>query len=189
MARASATDLPLTIQVTSSQEPYAIVLAGGFLYLSAGLITSLETEAELAGLMAHAVAHMAAHHGRRLAAFSQPPDSAVPIVFLGSWGGICTRLGSGSAAPVAWRRFARAFEDEADWLALEYLYQTEYDPRGLISGFQRLSPARAYEAPVGAVKRGFRERLEDLLRGMPECVVSTSAFDQVKARLKAAPGR
>jgi len=183
LARVAATAAPVTVQVTGSQEPYGIVLPGGFLYLSAGLITTMETEAELAGVMAHAVAHIAARHWMRRAARSQGPDSVISIVLLGGVGGVCLRLGSGSVVPETHGRFARAFEDEADWMALEYLHHTRYDPRGLASGLLRLPAARSYGTAPPA---GFQERLDDLLRGTPECVVSSSAFDQVKARLKAA---
>ncbi len=184
LVRASGASFPVTTKVTDSRQPDLSVLPGGFLHFSSGLIAGLETEAELAGVMAHAIAHIAARHGSRLVEGPRPAGKLVPLVFLpGRWGGLCTRLSGRTLLPVALQSKARAFEEEADWTAVEYLREARYDPHALISGFRRLQADGSSAAPLEE-KPALQQRIEEALRAMPEHVVNASAFDQVKARLK-----
>ena len=185
LVRHSNVKFPVTIKVIGSQQATAAALPGGFLFVSSGLIIRAETEAELAGIMAHQIAHIAALHGTRQAGRVQAAHLAtVPLIFWGGWGGICTRLAAGAGIPVGFLSVARSFEEEADLLALQYLYKAGYDPSALFTIFEKLSSGRQTKPQPLA-----DDRVKELLQARPEYVVTTSMFQDVKARLAAAPNR
>jgi len=137
IARGVTLDIPLTLKLLDTREPEVIALPGGFLYLSSGLIVRLVGEAELAGVLAHAIAHLAAHHGTQPLHVSNL--ASIPIIFLGGWRGVCTRLPHGKAPfPVALKSASARWEAEADQLALDYLHRAGYDPIPLAPIFERL---------------------------------------------------
>jgi predicted Zn-dependent protease len=137
IARGVTLDIPLTLKLLETQEPEVIALPGGFLYLSSGLIVRLEGEAELAGVLAHAVAHLAAHHGTQPVHVSNL--ASIPIIFMGTWRGVCTRLTSGKVLiPLSMKSTYARWEAEADQLALDYLHRAGYDPVPLAPIFDRL---------------------------------------------------
>lgn len=141
VARAVALDIPLTLKLLDTREPQVIVLPGGFLYLSSGLILRLQGEAELAAVLAHAIAHFSAHHGTRPVATSSV--ASVPIIFMGSWRGVCTRLVTEKVLlPVAVTSAWARWEAEADQLAPGYLRRAGYDPVPLAPIFDRLRAPR-----------------------------------------------
>lgn len=151
LAQHSGVTFVVTVKVIDSGEARAIALPGGFLFVTSELIVRAGTEAGLAAQMAHQIAHIAARHGMRLASRSQEGDgSAVPLVFAGGWGGVCTRFPPGPLVPDSLKRFLRGFEQEADLLASEYLHKAGYSSAN----------------------------------DQPE-VVTTSTFDEVRARLAA----
>jgi predicted Zn-dependent protease len=161
LARHSGVSFSFSIKVIDSGAARAIALPGGFLFVTSGLIVRSGTEAELAALMAHQIAHIAARHGMRLASRSQGTSaSTVPLIFAGGWTGVCTRFPPGPLVPNSLQRFLRGFEQEADLLASEYLHKAGYDPTTL----------------------GPQPPADD----QPK-VVTTSTFDDIKARLTAAP--
>src|SRR5215470_13226652 len=65
LVRNSDSQVPFTIKVIESDDINAFALPGGFFYVDSGLIDAAETEAELAGVMAHEIAHVAACHVAR----------------------------------------------------------------------------------------------------------------------------
>jgi predicted Zn-dependent protease len=134
-------DIPLTLKLLDTRNPEVIALPGGFLFLSSGLIVRLEGEAELAGVLAHAIAHLAAHHGTRPVRTSN--IASIPIIFMGTWGGVCTRLTSGKVlVPLSMKSAWAQWEVEADQLALDYLHRAGYDPVPLAPIFDRLGAPR-----------------------------------------------
>jgi predicted Zn-dependent protease len=110
------------IRLTGSSQEYATVLANGVQYLSAGLAKRLENEMELAGLLAHQLAH------RQVVGI---PTYVTPCVL--SPFGISDEFGP-----------ARNREQEATVQALSYLKTAGYDPTGLLDLFSKL----AYEHPA-----------------------------------------
>ncbi len=128
---AAGTAVPLTIRLVSAEEPVAAAFPGGYLVLSSGLIRRAGNESELAGMMAHQIAHIAARHG---AAKPASAGSTIPI----TWNGICTRMNEGVLLPMALRQSSLKWEVEADALAREYLEKAGYDAAGLTAVFQRL---------------------------------------------------
>jgi predicted Zn-dependent protease len=138
IAKASGIGYPLTFRAIDTPNPVGAALPGGYVYVSSGLITRAEDEAELAAVLAHEIAHIAARHG-------MPPLGAVPPVYIGSSGGFCSRFETGAVLPKTFDKSAPAYEKEADALALDYLRKAGYDPDALWTMFSRL---RAHSSPA-----------------------------------------
>ncbi len=89
--------------------------------------------------MAHEIAHVAARHGTRQATRGQIINYAsIATIFLGGWTGYAIRQGAGLAIPMGFLTFTRAFEREADFLGLQYLYKAGYDPTSFVDFFEKL---------------------------------------------------
>jgi predicted Zn-dependent protease len=114
-------------------------LPGGFLYVNRGLIEAADNEAELAGMIAHEAAHIAARHGAEQASKANLINwASLPLIFLGGWGGFVANQAAGIAVPLTFLKFSRGAEKEADRLAAQYLWKTGYDPQALITFFEKL---------------------------------------------------
>jgi beta-barrel assembly-enhancing protease len=195
LVRNSDSKIPVTIKVIRDDSPNAVSIPGGFCYVNTGLILTAATEAELAGGMAHEIGHIAARHATRTATRQQVGQLAtIPLIFIGGWGGYGSRQGAGALLPVAFRGLDRAFETEADLLGLEYMYKTGYDPEGMVDIFEKID-ALAKQKP-GRIAQMFadhpltgdrivtaQKNIQEYLKARLEYVVTTSEFDDVKARL------
>src|ERR1700745_4388651 len=201
LVRNSDAQVPFTIKVIDSDEINAFALPGGFLYVTSGLILTATDEAELAGVMAHEIAHFAAHHATRQMTDSQLLNLAtVPLIFVGGGIGLAVQEAARIAAPLTLTKFSRTFEAEADYLGVEYLYQAGYDPNAFISFFERVQ-ALERQNP-GAISKMFsnhpqtsdriRKAQSEIVRILPTreaYVISTSDFDEMNARLQAIENR
>ncbi|HKX28105.1 MAG TPA: M48 family metallopeptidase [Blastocatellia bacterium] len=192
--------VPVTVKVIDSSEVNAFALPGGFLYVNRGLIEAADNEAELAGVIAHETAHIAARHGVEQASkgdlFSW---ASLPLIFLGGAGGLIVNQVAGIAVPLGFLKFSRGAEKEADRLAAQYLWKTGYDPQALITFFEKLQ-AQEKKDP-GRLQKIFRthpmnkDRIEDaqeLLVRFPvksEYQLNSSDFMAVKERLGARGSR
>lgn len=195
LVRNSDAKVPFTIKVIDSDEVNAFALPGGFFYVNSGLIKKAEDEAELAGVMAHEIAHVAARHGTRQATRGQIANLvSIPLIFLGGWGGYAVRQAAGFAVPMTFLKFSRGFEKEADLLGVQYLYATGYDPSEMVEFFERLQAmekrktgklAAAFKThpPTGKRIKIVQKTIDELLPSKPEYLVSTSEFADVKQRL------
>jgi hypothetical protein len=186
--------VPFVIKVIDADEINAFALPGGFFYVNKGLILAAETEAELAGPMAHEIAHVAARHGVEQASKGQIVNwGSLPLIFLGGWGGFAIRQAAGLAIPVGFLRFSRGAEYEADTLAVQYLWASGYDPHAMSSFFEKLQ-AQEGKKP-GTMAKIFSthpmvgdriEKVNSLIARFPErseYTINTSEFMQVKSRL------
>lgn len=203
LVRNSDAKVPFTIKVIDSDDINAMALPGGFFYVNTGLILAADDEAELAGVMAHEIAHVAARHQTRNMTRAQYASLAtIPLIFvINSWGVYqATNMAMSVAVPAVFMKFNRADEAEADYLGLQYLYKAGYDPQGLISVFEKVK-ALDKQKP-GTLAKVFsdhpptpdrilkcQDEIRNVLPPRPEYILDTSEFDQVKARLAALENR
>jgi len=192
LVRNSDAKVPFTIKVVESDEINAFALPGGFFYVNSGLILAADDESELAGVMAHEIAHVAARHGTENASKGQLVNIAsLPLIFLGGVGGFAIRQAAGFLIPMQFLQFSRKAEAEADYLGVQYLYKTGYDPGAAVSFFEKLQ-ARENAKP-GSVSKMFsthpptgdriemtKKNIEAVLPDKEQYVVTTSEFQQVK---------
>ncbi len=197
IVRNSDAQVPFTIKVLDDPEVNAFALPGGFFYVNSGLIKLADTESELAGVMAHEIAHVTARHGTRQATRGQIANLAsIPLaIFLpGGWLGYGIYQGVNFAVPMAFLKFSRGFEKEADFLGLQYMYKAGYDPTSMITFFERIQAqqkrkqsavGKAFSShpPTGKRIKLIQEDMGEILPARPQYVVNTSEFQNVKERL------
>jgi beta-barrel assembly-enhancing protease len=201
LVRNSDAKVPFTIKVVDSEEVNAFALPGGFFFVNSGLVLKAESEAELAGVMAHEIAHVAARHGTRQATRGQLINyGSIPLIFMGGWTGYAIRQGLGLAIPLGFLSFSRGFESEADMLGLEYLYKAGYDPTAFVDFFEKIeslekrkpgtiSKVFSTHPPTDDRIKNAQKNIQEILKAKPEYVVSTSEFSDVKGRLLAMHNR
>lgn len=191
--------VPFTIKVIDSEEVNAFALPGGFFFVNKGLILAADTEAELAGVMAHEIAHVAARHGTEQVSKGQLLQfGSIPLIFLGGGIGVLTRTVASFALPLTFLKFSRGAETEADLLGAQYAWASGYDPNGMIVMFEKLQQKESKKP--GTMAKIFSSHpttgdratnLRALLSKFPEreeYVISTSDFQKVKNRLLAISG-
>jgi len=197
LVKNSDSKVPFTIKVLDTDEINAMALPGGFFYVNSGLILACDSEDELAGVMAHEISHVAAHHAaREMTKLNYMQIASVPLMIFtqGTWVGYGIYEASQLAVPMTFLMFSREYEAEADYLGVQYMYRAGYDPQGMVSIFEKLSALEKHKP--GAVARAFSDHpatpdrianVEDeiatILPAKPDYLVTTSEFDQVKARL------
>ena len=195
LVRNSDAQVPFTIKVIDSDEVNAFALPGGFFYVNSGLILAADEEAELAGVMAHEIAHVCARHGmRQMTRMNLANIATIPLIFVGGGIGYGIYEAAGLGLPLTFMKFQRGFEAEADYLGLQYMYKTGYDPQAFISFFEKIQ-AKEKKKP-GTLAKAFashpqtpdriqesQKEIATILPAKAQYVVSTSEFDDVKARL------
>jgi len=202
LVRNSDAKVPFTIKVIDSDEINAFALPGGFFYVNSGLILAADEEAELAGVMAHEIAHVAARHQMQQMTRLQYANMAtIPLIFVGSWGVYqAASLAMNLALPITFMKFSRGFESEADYLGVQYMYKAGYDPQAFISFFEKieakdkkkpgtLAKAFASHPPTPDRIEHTQQEIKRILPTQPQYIVSTSEFDSVKARLASLQNR
>jgi beta-barrel assembly-enhancing protease len=197
LVRNSDAKVPFTIKVIDSDDINAFALPGGFFYVNSGLILAADEEAELAGVMAHEIAHVAARHAtRQMTRGNMVNIASIPLIFVGGGIGYAVRSAAGIGLPLTFLTFSRGFEAEADYLGLQYMYKAGYDPQAFISFFEKIQ-AKEKKKP-GSLSKAFathpqtpdrieksQQEISKILPAQPQYIVSTSEFDLVKARLAA----
>src|ERR1700724_1459940 len=203
LVRNSDAKVPFTIKVIDSDEINAFALPGGFFYVNSGLILHADEEAELAGVMAHEIAHVAARHGTRNATKGEIAQFAsIPLILLGpgGWAGYGLYEGLNFAIPMSFLKFSRDAEYEADYLGLQYMYAAGYDPNAFVTFFEKVE-AEEKRQP-GTVPKFFsthpptpervvsiQKEIGNVLPARDQYIVTTSEFDTVKGRLRGIENR
>lgn len=198
LVRNSDARVPFTIKVIDSDEVNAFALPGGFFYVNSGLILRADSESELAGVMGHEIAHVCARHATKNATKGDILQIAsIPaMIFLPyGWAGYAAYEGMNIAIPLTFLKFSRNNEREADFLGLQYMYKAGYDPNAYVAFFERIE-ADEKRRP-GTVSKLFsthpptpdrieasQKEIASILPSKDEYIVTTSEFDQVKARLR-----
>jgi predicted Zn-dependent protease len=187
--------VPFTIKVIDSDEVNAFALPGGFFYVNKGLLLAADNEAELAGVMAHEIAHVCARHAME----NQTKANLLEYlalggsIFLGGIPGMIYQNTAGIGLLGIFMKFSRSAEEEADKLGVQYMYAAGYDPSAMATMFEKLE-AKNKKKP-GLISRAFathpapperRAAALALAARFPEheeYVISSSEFQRVKNRL------
>jgi predicted Zn-dependent protease len=187
--------VPFTIKVIDSDEVNAFALPGGFFYVNKGLLLAADNEAELAGVMAHEIAHVAARHAveNNTKATLLEYLALGGSIFLGGWPGVIYQNTAGLGLLGAFMKFSRGAEEEADKLGVQYMYAAGYDPTAMATMFEKLESknkkkpgliARAFAShPAPPDRRAAALSLAARFPEHEEYVISSSEFQRVKGRL------
>ena len=203
LVRNSDAKVPFTIKVIDSDVVNAFALPGGFFYVHSGLILRADSEAELSGVMAHEIAHVAARHGTKNATKGELAQMAtIPLILLGpgGWAGYGLYEGLNFAIPMSFLKFSRDAEYEADYLGLQYMYAAGYDPNAFVTFFEKVETEEKRQP--GTVPKFFsthpptpervvaiQKEIGNVLSAREQYIVTTSEFDSVKARLRGIENR
>lgn len=198
LVRNSDARVPFTIKVIDSDVVNAFALPGGFFYVNSGLILHADEESELAGVMAHEIAHVCARHGTKQATKGELINLAsIPaMIFIPySWAGYAMYQGMNFAIPLTFLKFSRDAEREADYLGLQYMYKAGYDPNSFVSFFEKVQTEEKKQP--GTIPKVFsthpptpdrieavQKEIATILPAREQYIVSTSEFDTVKERLQ-----
>ena len=195
IVRNSDCKVPFTIKVLDDESVNAFALPGGFFFVNSGLILKADSEAELAGVMAHETAHVCARHGTRQATKAELAQlGTIPLIFMGGWTGYGIRQAASVLVPVGFLKFSRGDEAEADMLGLQYMYKTGYDPEAFVDFFEKVQSLE--KKKPGTMSKVFsthpptddriiktQKNIQDNLAARAEYVETTSEFNDVKGRL------
>jgi beta-barrel assembly-enhancing protease len=196
LVRNSDCQVPFTIKMVEDESVNAFALPGGFFFVNSGLFLKAQTEAEVAGVMAHEIAHVCARHGTRQDTKGQIASYAtLPMIFMGGgWGAYAMRQAAQVLIPLGFLKFSRAYEQEADNLGLQYMYKTGYDPVAFVDFFEKIQAME--KTKKGTISQYFsshpptdsritnaQKNIQANLEARPEYMVTTSEFNKVKTRL------
>ena len=196
LVRNSDSLVPFTIKIIESDDINAFALPGGFFYVDSGLILAADNEAELAGVMAHEIAHVAAcHMARQTTRGKMLKLASVPLMMAGGPIGYIGYEALSIVSPLTYLKFTRHFESEADFLGVQYMYKAGYDPQALTAFFEKIKSMEGSKQNV--VAKAFRTHpqtpdriqktqaeINTLLPPRPEYTVDTSDFEDAKAHLR-----
>lgn len=192
LVRNSDAHVPFTVKVIDSEEINAFALPGGHLYVNTGLILEAHSEAELAGILAHEIAHVTARHAVEQVSKAQIFNwLSLPLIFIGGPVGYAIQQAMGIAVPLTFLKFSRNAEREADFLGLQYTYKAGYDPVAMIDFLERLKLKEKKRVPAifsshpmtkDRIQRA-EQAIAKVLPAREEYVVTTSSFERIQKRL------
>ena len=195
LVKNSDAKVPFTIKVIDDDSINAMALPGGFFYVNSGAILAADEEAELAGVMAHEIAHVAAHHAmREQTRMNYAQLGTIPLIMIGGYAGYGLYEAANIGIPLTFLQFSRDFERQADYLGLQYMYRAGYDPQAFIAFFEKVQSLEKHKP--GAVAKAFdthpqtpdridntQKEIAQILPARDQYLVTTSEFNDVKSRL------
>lgn len=195
LVKNSDAKVPFTIKVIDDDSINAMALPGGFFYVNSGAILAADEEAELAGVMAHEIAHVAAHHAmREQTRMNYAQLSTIPLIMIGGYAGYGLYEAAQIGVPLTFLQFSRDFERQADYLGLQYMYRAGYDPEAFVAFFEKVQSLEKHKP--GAIAKAFdthpqtpdriegtQKEIAQILPARDQYLVTTSEFNDVKARL------
>jgi beta-barrel assembly-enhancing protease len=198
IVRNSDCKVPFTIKVIDSDQVNAFALPGGFFYVNSGLILRADEESELAAVMGHETAHVCLRHGTKNATkqdIAQIASIPAMIFIPYSLAGYAIYQGMNFAIPLAFLKFSRDEERQADYFGLQYMYKAGYDPNSFVSFFEKIEAdekkepgtiAKVFEdhPPTPDRIEAIQKEIATILPPRDQYVVSTSEFDVVRQRLQ-----
>lgn len=196
IVRHSDAKIPVQVRIIFSNQVSAFALPGGYLFVTTGMILQTRTEAELAGVLAAEVAHVADRDAtRQMTQKAVMRWASLPLLYLGGPAGFALRGTVAIAGPLGAMEFSRHAEERADFLGLQYLYQSGYDPEGYVDFLERVR--RLQKSPQGRIARAFsphvlrkdrvvaaQREIQKDLPARPEYVVTTSSYEHMRNRLE-----
>jgi predicted Zn-dependent protease len=198
IARNSDLTIPLTVKVIDDPSINAFALPGGFLFVNTGVLLAADEESQVAGVIAHEIAHVAARHwASQMTKATILQYATIPLIFVPMtypvYMGVSSAMNFG--IPMAFLKFNRSDEAEADYLGLQYMYKAGYDPNSYVSFFskvineERRQPGSAAKifmdhppTPDRIIK--VEQEIKEILPKRDEYLVTTSEFNDVKTRMK-----
>ncbi len=199
VARNSDLSIPLTVKVIDAPSVNAFALPGGFLYVNTGLLQAADEEDQVAGVVAHEIAHVAARHwASQMTKATIAQYAMLPLIFIPMTAGVYYGVVEAylNGVPLAFLKFSRGAEAEADYLGIQYMYKAGYDPNSYVSFFskvideERRSPGSipavfSDHPPTGDRILKAEQEIKEILPKREQYLVTTSEFDDIKARLQA----
>jgi len=206
VVQSSDVQVPVRVTLLDSSEINAFALPGGFLFIERGLLEAVEDEAELAGVIGHEIAHVAARHSHRLrqsatiASIFYEAAQIAAVILTGGAAGIGAYYalkygfyGVGLAIDLRLLGISREYELEADQLGIQYTWKAGFDPTGFIRFFDQMATRRGYVNGLSWFHQHppFYQRMVDAQRELSflprktDAVFTSAAFSQMKQALSA----
>ena len=190
---------PFEFHCVNDKAINAFALPGGYVFVNRGAIEAADNEAQLAGVMAHELSHVALRHGTNQASKAMLAETGLGIfgaVFGDSTGGaLVTTLGTFAAGGVL-LRYSRTAESQADVMGTQVLYDSGYDPRAMAQFFEKLeaeskgkNPPEFFSdhpSPEHRVER-VDEEVEKLGGVQPNFKRDSAEFEAIKREVLALP--
>jgi predicted Zn-dependent protease len=193
--------VPLTVRIVKDDEVNAFSLPGGYLYVTTGLLSEADTEAQIAGVIGHEVAHIAGRHGTRTVSKGLLWTMILCVAAIAAPGnGTAAQIGKIAGADMGtiliFTKMERGAEDEADLLAAEYTYAAGYDPGEYVVFFEKvralekkkpsaLGKIFASHPPLESRIVHVQKVIDDYFPDREQYLVTTSSFQDVQARINA----
>ncbi|MBL8189941.1 MAG: M48 family metalloprotease, partial [Acidobacteria bacterium] len=195
-AKAAGEKFPYNLRTVATREINAFALPGGFLFVNAGTIAAARNEGELAGVMAHEIAHAALRHGTSQASKQRIAQMGLGILGTLASGGEGADLGGavsaigGLGANLLFLKNGRTAEKQADLEGARIIAEAGYDPRDMANFFKTLQAEGGQRTPeMLSDHPDPGNRIEYILAEIPNLPVAANPthtspeFEQVKARL------
>jgi hypothetical protein len=202
---ASNSDLQIPVKVTvlNSKEINAFALPGGYLFIQRGLLENAENESQVAGVIAHEIAHDTARHAHKLMKKANIANIFLQAVRVagalagGAWyyGLGYGAQGLGLALNLNLLGISREYELEADQLGIQYAWKAGYDPEGFFGFFDKMASQKGYVRSTSWFRThpAFYDRMVNIRREatfLPpkeHYIVQTDDFQRMQAALKDVP--